>query len=41
MNQLQISEEPGAKLDEASSELSLVISAQFLEDIGYSGALLS
>ena len=40
MNQLRISEEPGTKLDEATSELSLITSAQFLEDIVYSRAVL-
>lgn len=36
MSQLQVSEEPGAKLDEATSELSLITSAQFPEDIACS-----
>ena len=41
MNQLHLmSEEAGAELDEATSELSLVTVAQFLEDVVYSRALL-
>lgn len=41
MNQLHLmSEEAGAELDEATSELSLVTAAQFLEDVVYSRAPL-
>lgn len=39
MKQLWISEESDAKLDEATSDLSLITSAQFLEDVAYARAL--